>query len=58
MIPMEHVPRFAGSTPATEAADTLVSATVGRGLVFDDGRLVGILSITDIARALAMGQAL
>jgi Zn-dependent protease len=58
MIPIDQVPRFVGSTPAMEASAALVAAPVGRGLVFEDGRLVGILSITDVARALEIGQAL
>lgn len=56
-IAAEHVPTFAGSTPAIEAADALMSVPVGRGLVFEGGELVGILSLTDVARALAMGEA-
>ncbi len=57
MIPAGRVPVFAGSTPAIEAADTLMTTPVGRGLVFEQGELVGILSLTDVARALAMGDA-
>ncbi len=56
MIPAGRVPVFAGSTPAIEAADKLMTTPVGRGLVFEQGELVGILSLTDVARALAMGD--
>ena len=56
MIPADRVPVFAGSTPAIEAADALMAAPVGRDLVFEQGELVGILSLTDVARALAMGD--
>ncbi|HET8806415.1 MAG TPA: CBS domain-containing protein, partial [Gaiellales bacterium] len=58
MVPAELVQSFAPSTPAMDAADALATDPVGRGLVFEHGRLVGILSLTDVARALAVGQAL
>ncbi len=56
MIPADRVPVFAGSMPVVEAAGALTAAPVGRGLVFEQGELVGILSLTDVARALAMGD--
>ena len=58
MVPAELVQSFARSTRAMDAADALATDPVGRGLVFEHGRLVGILSLTDVARALAIGQAL
>lgn len=58
MVPAELVRSFAPSMPAIDAADALATDPVGRGLVFEHGRLVGILSLTDVARALAIGQPL
>jgi Zn-dependent protease len=55
-IPIDDVPRFTPDTPAREALDALLQSRVGRGLVIEDGRLVGILSITDLARALDFGR--
>lgn len=34
----------------------LLTSEVNRGLVVDDGRLAGFLSITDLARALEVGR--
>jgi CBS domain-containing protein len=50
------VPCFSPSTPAAEALDELAASRTGRGLVLSDGELVGILSVTDLARALALGR--
>ena len=36
---------------------TIDTGDIQRALVLDDGRLVGLLSITDIARALQFGGA-
>ncbi len=53
MIPLEHVPLLAESTRAVDAlADLSSRPGVNRGLVVDDGHLEGLLSITDLARAL------
>ncbi len=53
MIPLNQVPLLAESTRAVDALADL-SATPGadRGLVVDSGHLEGLLSITDLARAL------
>jgi CBS domain-containing protein len=57
MIPATGVPQLTAETPATDAVGALAGASSGRGLVVDaTGRLVGILSLTDIARALAAGR--
>ncbi|HYX84634.1 MAG TPA: site-2 protease family protein [Gaiellales bacterium] len=56
MIPAERVPQLAPDTPAMTALDELNASGVGRGLVLKDGRLTGIISITDLARALAVGR--
>jgi Zn-dependent protease/CBS domain-containing protein len=54
MIPADSVPRLAPATPASDAVEALAEGSSGRALVVDrDGSLVGILSLTDIARALA-----
>ncbi|HEX2054591.1 MAG TPA: site-2 protease family protein [Actinomycetota bacterium] len=47
---------FAGTTPVVEAIDPL-RAPPGRGVVLDDGRLAGILSLSDVARALEIRSA-
>jgi CBS domain-containing protein len=46
------------SAPMTAAAARLRSADVHRALVMDGGALVGIVSTTDLARAVADGRAL
>lgn len=57
MIPAEAVPHLTPGTLASDAVEALAGASSGRGVVIDDrGRLVGILSLTDIARALAAGR--
>ena len=54
MTPLDAVPVFEPTTAAVEALEVLAGRGLGRGLVFDHARLVGILSITDLARALAL----
>ncbi len=56
MIPTDRVPRFSPDIPAGEALDQLVRSNIGRGVVVEDGRLVGVLSVTDLARALTLGR--
>jgi CBS domain protein len=56
LIPAYAVPRFSPATPAGEAADELARGACGRELIVEDGELVGILSLSDIARALAFGR--
>jgi Zn-dependent protease/CBS domain-containing protein len=56
MIPVERVPVLA---PEDELADALVELTqsgLGRGVVVDGDRLVGLLSVTDLARALDLSR--
>lgn len=38
-----------------DALEKLDESDVNRALVVDGGRLVGLLSVTDLARALAIG---
>jgi CBS domain-containing protein len=52
MIPRERVPVFHDEDAAVDALAELSEGDVHRGLVLDDGRLTGFLSITDLARAL------
>ena len=53
MIPLDQVPLLAESTRAVDALAELSSRPgANRGLVVDNGDLDGLLSITDLARAL------
>lgn len=52
MVGRDDVPLLADDEPAIDALAELSESQVNRGLVVDDGRLVGLLSITDLLRAL------
>ena len=54
MLPREEVPVVAEDDELIDAAGELAEQDVNRALVLDGERLVGLLSITDIARALEM----
>ncbi len=54
MIPRAEVPVVAEDDDLMEAAAELSENTVNRALVLDGDRLVGLLSVTDVARALEM----
>ena len=56
MIPREQVPMLTEDEAAIDALAELSTSDVNRGLVLDDGRLAGFLSITDLARALEVGR--
>ena len=56
LVPLDLIPCFSAAMPAVEAAEELVQRASGRALIVDDGGLVGILSLSDIARALAFGK--
>ncbi len=56
VVRADDVPCFSPDTRAMAALDELVASGVGRGIVLDRGRLVGIISMTDLARALALGR--
>jgi Zn-dependent protease/predicted transcriptional regulator len=55
MIPLERVPVLDPDEELVDALADLSDSDVNRGLVLDDGRLVGFLSITDLVRALELG---
>jgi Zn-dependent protease/CBS domain-containing protein len=56
MIPLQEVPVLGEHAPALDALSELAASEVNRGLVADGGRLAGLLSITDLARALEVGR--
>ena len=56
MIPLEEVTLLTEDETAVDALDELSAPTGNRGLVMDNGHLAGLLSITDIARALEVGR--
>jgi predicted transcriptional regulator len=57
MVPLDKVPVLTEDEKAVDALVDLSAPTGNRGLVVDDGHLAGLLSITDIARALEVGRA-
>jgi Zn-dependent protease/CBS domain-containing protein len=56
MIPLDQLPRLTEDERAVDALAELSQPRVNRGLVIDDGHLDGLLSITDLARALEIGR--
>jgi Zn-dependent protease len=54
MIPREDVPVVAGDDELVQAAGELADHELSRALVLEGGRLAGLLSVTDVARALEM----
>jgi Zn-dependent protease/predicted transcriptional regulator len=56
MVPADAVAQLTPETPAVDAAELLADRSAGRGVVLDRGRLVGILSLSDVVRALAAGR--
>jgi Zn-dependent protease len=56
MIPRDQVPLLDEDEEAIDALAELSASEVNRGLVVDDGRLAGFLSITDLARALEVAR--
>jgi Zn-dependent protease/predicted transcriptional regulator len=55
MIPLDQIPQLTESELAVDALAEL-SPRNGRGLVVEDGHLAGLLSMSDIARALEVGR--
>jgi Zn-dependent protease/CBS domain-containing protein len=58
MLPLEQVPIVNEDDELVDAAAELSEHDVRRALVLDGDRLVGLLSVTDVARALEMRGAL
>jgi Zn-dependent protease len=56
MVPLDRVPLLERDTKAVDALAALSSPTSNRALVVDNGHLAGLLSITDLARALEVGR--
>jgi Zn-dependent protease len=56
MIPLDEVPLLTEDEPAVDALADLSAPTANRGLVIEGGHLAGLLSITDLARALEVGR--
>ena len=52
MVGRDDIPLLADDELAIDALAELSMSKVNRGLVVDDGRLIGLLSITDLLRAL------
>lgn len=55
MIPADEVPRLRADEAAIDALVELSETSVNRGVVMDDGHLLGILSAADLGRALEAG---
>jgi Zn-dependent protease/predicted transcriptional regulator len=56
MIPLHEVPLLTQDEKAVDALAELSAPTANRGLVVENGHLAGLLSITDLARALEVGR--
>ena len=56
MIPLDQVPLLTEDEKAVDALAELATPSGNRGLVVDNGHLAGLLSITDLARALEVGR--
>jgi Zn-dependent protease/CBS domain-containing protein len=54
MLPLEGVPLLTEDETAIDALTALSSPTSNRGLVVENGHLAGLLSITDLTRALEL----
>jgi len=55
MLRLDQVPVVAPGDRVIDVLEQLGQNGVNRALVLDDGRLIGLLSITDLARALEIG---
>jgi len=56
MIPLDEIPLLTEDERAVDALAELAAPRANRGLVVGDGHLAGLLSITDLARALEVGR--
>jgi Zn-dependent protease len=54
MLTIDRVPLLTPEEPLADAFRQVASSDVGRGLVVEDRRLVGLLSVSDLARALEL----
>jgi Zn-dependent protease/predicted transcriptional regulator len=52
LVPLDEIPQLERDEPAVDAFAELSASAINRGLVLDDGHLVGLLSGTDLTRAL------
>jgi Zn-dependent protease len=57
MVPLADLVVVDADDPLTDAGMLLYGDELGRALVVEDGHLAGLLSVTDIARALELRQA-
>jgi Zn-dependent protease/CBS domain-containing protein len=57
MLRLDQVPVVAADDRLADVLEQFGANDLNRALVLDDGRLVGLLSITDLARALEVGRA-
>jgi Zn-dependent protease/predicted transcriptional regulator len=55
MLRLDQVPVLAPDDRLTDVIDEFGENDINRALVVEDGRLAGLLSITDVARALELG---
>jgi len=58
MLPLDEVPVLGADDELIDAAGDLQESDVRRGLVLDGERLVGLLSLTDVARAFELRRRL
>jgi CBS domain-containing protein len=56
MMPLDEVPLLTEDEKAVDALAELSASGAKRGLVVDNGHLAGLLSVTDLARALEVGR--
>jgi CBS domain-containing protein len=56
MIPLDQVTTLSEDEQAVDALAELSESEPNRALVVDDGHLEGLLSISDLARALEVGR--
>jgi CBS domain-containing protein len=54
MLPLDRVPQLTEDETAIDALTALSSPASNRGLVVENGHLAGLLSITDLTRALEL----
>jgi len=54
MLPLDRVPQLTEDETASDALTALSSPASNRGLVVENGHLAGLLSITDLTRALEL----